>query len=130
MIERKAYPTDLTDEEWAILEPMFPKAVKKEGERGRPPVERREIINGIRYVVRTGCAWRLMPHDLPKWGTCYYYFRIWKIDGTWKRSHDRLRGEVRADAGRERQPSAAIIDSQSVKTTEKGGPVATMQGRR
>ena len=129
MIERTPYPTDLTDNEWTILEPLVPMArVGPAG--GRPPKNRREIINGIRYVIRTGCAWRLMPHDLPKWGTCYYYFRKWKNDGTWRRIHDSLRGEVRVEAGRERQPSAAIIDSQSVKTTEKGGPMGLTRARR
>lgn len=129
MIERRAYPTDLTDEEWARLEPLIP-APKSGPWGGRPPIDRREIINGIRYVLRTGCAWRLMPHDLPKWITCYAYFRRWKLDGTWKRIHDKLRGDVRVQEGRERQPSAAIIDSQSVKTTEKGGSMATTRGKR
>ena len=91
---------------------------------------RREIINGIRYVVRSGCAWRLMPHDLPHWGTCHHYFRTWRKDGTWEKIHDQLRGDVRQAAGRQRQPSAAIRDSQSVKTTEKGGSGVMMQARR
>ena len=129
MIVRARYSTDLSDDEWEVLEPLF--TLPRSGPRGgRPPIDRREILNGIRYVVRCGCAWRLMPHDLPNWGTCYYYFRKWKNDGTWKRVHDRLRGDVRVAAGRARQPSAAIIDSQSVKTTEKGGSAATMRARR
>ena len=129
MIQRQRYSTDLTDDEWELLAALVPQpTISPHG--GRPPKDRREILNGIRYVVRTGCAWRLMPHDLPKWQTCYYYFRLWKIDGTWKRVHDKLRGDVRVEAGRERQPSAAIIDSQSVKTTEKGGLVATTLARR
>lgn len=129
MIQRKRYSTDLTDDEWELLAPLVPQpTISPLG--GRPPKGRREILNGIRYVARAGCAWRLMPHDLPKWQTCYCYFRQWKIDGTWKRVHDKLRGDVRVEAGRERQPSAAIIDSQSVKTTEKGGLAATMRARR
>lgn len=129
MSNRPSYPTDLTDAEWKLLAPLLP--VPQSGTKGgRPPEDRRELINGIRYVVRSGFAWRLMPHDLPKWGTCYHYFRAWKNDGTWQRLHDKLRGDVREAAGREREPSAAIIDAQSVKTTEKGGPVATTRGRR
>lgn len=129
MKKRKRYTTDLTDDEWVILEGLVP-APKSGAKGGRPPESRREIINGIRYVVRSGCAWRLMPHDLPHWATCYHYFRQWKMDGTWERMHDELRGDVREIAGRDRQPSAAIIDSQSVKTTEKGGSMGMTQGRR
>lgn len=136
MIRRTSYPTDLSKAEWELLAPLVPQPISNP-KGGRPPINRREIINGIRYVVRSGCAWRLMPHDLPKWKTCYHYFRLWKIDGTWQRIHDKLRGDVRAEAGRERQPSAAIIDSQSVNvipaqagTTEKGGSVDTTRERR
>jgi putative transposase len=123
MEPRKAYPTDLTDQEWALLEPYVPKA--KPG--GRPETyPKREILNGICYVVRSGCAWRLPPHDLPPWQIVYHYFRIWRQDGTWQMMHDLLRGDVRVASGRHRQPRAGIIDSQSVKTTEKRGSTATM----
>jgi len=126
-MSRKAYPTDLTDQEWAVIEPYVPKP--KPG--GRPAEHtRREIINAIAYVLRSGCAWRLMPHDLPPWSTVYDYFRQWRLDGTWERMNTALREKLRTTLGREAQPSAAIIDSQSVKTTEKGGHGATMQASK
>jgi putative transposase len=90
----------------------------------------RAVINGIFYVLRSGCAWRMLPHDFPPWPTVYYYFWSWRRDGTWERLQDTLRAQVREQAGREVSPSAAIIDSQSVKTTEKGGLAATTLARR
>jgi putative transposase len=122
--ERKAYPSDLRDEEWRILEPLIPPA-KEEGRERK--YEMREIINGIRYIQRGGCAWRMMPHDLPHWEAVYYYFNLWSKDGTWQRINDQLREQLRVEIGRNQQPSAAIMDSQSVKTTEKGGFMVMMQ---
>jgi putative transposase len=127
MPKRRPYPTDLSDEEWAVLRPLVPEA--KPGGRPRSH-ETREILDAIFYVLRSGCAWRLLPHDFPPWQTAYHYFRLWRIDGTWERIHDALRERVRVRSGREASPSAAIIDSQSVKTTEKGGLAATTGARR
>ena len=112
---RKSYPTDLTDKQWNILEQLIP--ASKTGGRPRA-VDMREIINAIFYILASGCAWRLMPHDFPAWSTVYYYFRIWRIEGVWQQFNQALREKVRQRAGREPTPSAALADSQSVKTTE------------
>lgn len=119
---RHRYPSDLTDAQWVILEPMLPPV--KPGGRPRKH-DLREIMNAIRYVLRGGIAWRALPYEYPPWPTVYTYFRAWQRDGTWERLNDELRDLVRQRSGRNPQPSAAILDSQSAKTTEKGGRAAT-----
>ena len=122
MAETKAgggYPTDVTETEWAMLEPLLTKAA---GGPGRPrTVELRRVVNGLRYVERTGCQWRLVPLEFGYWGTIRYYFDVWTRDGTLVRVNRTLRERVREEAGRQSTPSAAIVDSQTAKTTAVGG---------
>jgi putative transposase len=115
---RKPYPTDLSDKEWEYIEPHIP-APKG---HGRPRLHSlREILNAIFYLLKTGCQWRLLPHDFPRWPTVFWYFRRWRIDGTWERINRALRERLRVRLKRDPQPSAGIVDSQSVKTAGVGG---------
>jgi transposase len=123
---RRRYPSDLTDAQGMRLEPLLP-LVRPGGRPRAHPL--REIVDALRYVLRGGIAWRALPHDYPPWQTVYHYFRAWRLDGTWERLNDELRELVRQRAGRNAQPRAAILDSQSVKTTEKGGHGAMMEPR-
>ena len=121
-VGRRPYPSDLTEAQWRIMEPLLPPP--RPGGRPRT-VDLREVINAKFYLDRGGCSWRMLPHEFPSWGTVHYYARRRRLDGVWQRIMDALREQVREQAGRESTPSAAIVDSQTVKTTGEGGPGAT-----
>lgn len=114
----KVYDSDLNDAEWALIEPLIPAA--KYGGRPRQ-VNIRQIINGIFYLLKTGCQWRMLPKDLPPWGTVHYYFRRWRLEGVWFGIHEKLRTHLRQREQKDVHSTIGIMDSQSVKTTEKRG---------
>lgn len=118
-MKRKIYATDLSEREWKIIEPLFSTHISKHSKK--------EIVNAIFYILRAGCSWRLLPHDFPPWQTVYSHFRDWQNLGVWEKMNEMLRKLWRAKIGRKEDPSAAVVDSQSVKTTEKGGSVDMME---
>ena len=126
-MNRTYYPTDLSDAQWQLIEPYVPKP--KPG--GRPAqYPRREVVNAILYQTRNGGVWRALPHDLPPYRTVFHYFRTWQKDGSWDKIHDALRDKVRRAAGKTPKPTAAILDSQSVSSTEQGGPRGIDAGKK
>jgi transposase len=116
-MRNRPYDTDLADAQFALLQPLLPQRKRT----GRPPADLREVLNGVFYLVRSGCQWRLLPHEFPPWSTVHTWYRRWRQDGTWDRINDALAPQVRRQAGRHPSPRASAVDSQSVKTTEAGG---------
>lgn len=116
-MSRTNYSSDVTDEQWEFVRRQFPKPAKC----GRKPLDRRAVLNAILYVLWTGCQWRALPRDFPKWQSVYTNFRRWKLSGVWQSIHDKLRERVRQAAGKKPTPTAAIVDSQTAKTAAVGG---------
>jgi putative transposase len=125
-MNNQRYETDLTDEQWALIEPFLPRPQPM----GRPPADLREVISGILYLVRTGCQWRMLPKDFPPWSTVHTWYRRWRLDGTWERIHEALRQQARRHQGRPPSPRSSAADSQSVKTAGQGGERGFDNGKK
>ena len=125
-MSRKSYPSDLSEAQWQQLEPLLGRTAKGAPRR----YEQREIVNALLYLLCNGCSWRALPHDFPPYTLVWYHFRCWRDNGQIEHVHGVLRAQVRVQAGRDEAPSAAILDSQSIKTTEKGGQKASTRARR
>jgi putative transposase len=125
-MERRRYDTDLTDEQFGLIEPLLPRAKHT----GRPRTDLRAVLDGIFYFLRTGCQWRLLPHDFPPWSTVHTWYRRWRLDGTWERLNEALRRRTRAAAGRHPDPRSSAADSQSVRSGPQGGPKGFDAGKK
>lgn len=124
------YPSDLKDKQWDLIKERLPKPKSLGPKGGRPPADTKTMVNGMLYVLKTGCQWRALPKDYGPWSTVYDYFREWRNAGVWDNILTELRMRCREQAGKESSPTAAIIDSQTVKTSLKGGPVVMMRVRK
>jgi putative transposase len=127
---RKRYPTDLTDGQWERLEPLLPKPKSGTRRGGRPATDRRGVVNAIFYHLRAGASWELLPHDFPHYKTVFHHFARWREAGLWERVHDRLREDVRVEAGHPPHPATGRVDSQTVKTTRTRGDRGCAGGKK